>query len=43
MSWLDDVSLDTAIVHTTATTPSLKGVIAAVHDDCLDASARARP
>jgi hypothetical protein len=35
MTWLSDVTFDTAIVHTQGDNPSLKGVVAAVHDDCL--------
>ena len=32
--WLDDLTLETVIVHT-AGGPSFKGVKAAVHEDCL--------
>jgi hypothetical protein len=34
MTWLDDLTLDTVIVHTTDG-PSLKGLKQAVHDDCI--------
>jgi hypothetical protein len=34
MTWLDDLTLDTVIVHTTDG-PSLKAVKQAVHDDCI--------
>lgn len=33
MTWLSKVTLETVIVHTEG--GSLKGVVAAVHDDCL--------
>lgn len=35
MTWLDDLTLATVIVHTTDDGPSIKGLRAAVHDDCL--------
>jgi hypothetical protein len=35
MAWLTDLTLETVIVHTVGDGPSLKGVKAAVHDDCL--------
>lgn len=35
MAWLDALTLETVIVHTTDNGPSVKGVKAAVHDDCL--------
>jgi len=34
MPWLEALTLSTVIVHTTDG-PSLKGVKAAVHDDCI--------
>lgn len=34
MTWLDDVTMDTIIVHLDGA-PSVKGLSAAVHDDCL--------
>lgn len=34
MTWLDALTLETVIVHTTHG-PSLKGLKAAVHDDCI--------
>lgn len=34
MTWLDAVTLETVIVHTD-NGPSLKGLKAAIHDDCL--------
>ena len=33
-TWLDELTLSTVIVHTKAG-PSLKGLKAAVHDDCI--------
>lgn len=33
MTWLDDLTLATVIVHTTGDGPSLKGLRAAVYDD----------
>lgn len=35
MTWLDDITLETVIVHFTDNGPSIKGLKAAVHDDCL--------
>jgi hypothetical protein len=35
MTWLDDLTLDTVIVHTTNDGPSIKGLAAVVHDDCI--------
>jgi hypothetical protein len=34
MTWLDDLTLDTVIVHTTEGM-SFKGLKASVHDDCI--------
>ena len=34
MTWLDDITLETVVVHTDSG-PSLKGLKTAVHDDCL--------
>ena len=34
MAWLEDLTLETVIVHTTHG-PSLKGLKTAVHDDCI--------
>lgn len=34
MTWLDDVTLNTVLVHVEGG-PSMKGLIGAVHDDCL--------
>jgi hypothetical protein len=34
VTWLDDLTLNTVIVHIDDG-PSLKGLVAAVHDDCL--------
>ena len=34
MTWLDALTLDTVIVHTTHGT-SFKGLLRSVHDDCL--------
>lgn len=34
MTWLDALTMETVVVHTTDGT-SLKGVRSAVHDDCL--------
>lgn len=34
MTWLDDVTLETVVVNVD-NGPSLKGLKAAVHDDCL--------
>lgn len=33
--WLDSLTHETVIVHTKDSGPSLKGVLAAVHADCL--------
>ena len=35
MSWLAALTLETVIVHMTDDGPSVKGVKAAVYDDCL--------
>lgn len=35
MTWLDDITLQTVLVHLTDNGPSIKGLKAAVHDDCL--------
>jgi hypothetical protein len=35
MTWLAALTLETVIVHTTGDGPSMKGVKAAVHEDCL--------
>lgn len=34
MTWLQDLTLDTVIAHTTHG-PSIKGLCVAAHDDCL--------
>lgn len=34
-NWLDDLTLQTVIVHTTDNGPSIKGLKAAVYDDCI--------
>ena len=34
MTWLDDVTLETVLVHVDSG-PSLRGLKAAIHDDCL--------
>lgn len=34
-SWLDDLTLQTVIVHTTNGGPSVKGLKAAVYEDCI--------
>jgi hypothetical protein len=34
MTWLDDLTLSTVIVHTTDG-PSFKGIKQAVHEDCI--------
>jgi hypothetical protein len=35
VTWLDELTLETVIVHLTDGGPSVKGIKAAVHDDCL--------
>lgn len=35
MTWLDDLQLDTAIVHTVSDGPSYRGLVRAVYDDGL--------
>ncbi len=35
MTWLDALTFDTVIVHQVERLPSLKGLMSAVHDDCL--------
>lgn len=35
MTWLDDLTLETVLVHMTHDGPSVKGLKVAVHDDCL--------
>lgn len=35
MTWLDGLTLETVIVHTTNDGPSLKGLKYAVHEDCI--------
>lgn len=35
MTWLDDVTFETVIVHMTDGGPSLKAAKVATHDDCL--------
>ena len=34
MTWLDDLTLDTVVVHLLSGR-SVKGLVAAVHDDCI--------
>lgn len=35
MTWLDELELNTVILHLTHDGPSLKGLRTAVHDDCV--------
>lgn len=35
MTWLDDLTLETVIVHLKSSNHSLKGVLSGVHSDCL--------
>ncbi len=35
MTWLDALTLETVVVHLKHDGPSLKGLKAAIHDDCI--------
>jgi hypothetical protein len=35
VTWLDDLTLETVVLHMTHNGPSLKGLKVAIHDDCI--------